>query len=70
MKAILHGEPYEVIDDDFMGLELEHWFTGTHMYPNYGEPSLIIDPTDSEWADALEAYDPIAAGRIRGSIDF
>ena len=59
MKAIYHGAPYHIVSDDGEGVTLECLDEdAATFYVDFSAATLVIDPTDTEWASAKEGILP------------
>ena len=59
MKALWHGAPYHITDDDGEGVTLECLDEdAASFYVEFSSPTLVIEPTDTEWASAKEGILP------------
>lgn len=60
MKAILHGDLYTVLEDTGDGLLLIDNEDDSRVEVSFGNPGLIVDPTD----DQVDAARNLAAARL------
>jgi hypothetical protein len=59
VEAIYRGQPFQVIEDDGVGVWLRPFAEeGEGVYVEFGERTLVIEPEDDEWTEAINGNLP------------